>query len=489
MRFFLVALSVSLLAFAFQGSAGQAAAPSTIRVDVKTSVPLTQAVVRELANYGQVRHKMWNLNMVDMRVDSGSLGRLRSLDIVQYVEPEQQVVLYERTPVSSSAPTGAVADFSGGTSTWDMDIIDVTDSASGTRVVPYDGAGVYVAVVDTGLVNNWRDYFPADRVDTELATAFTGGANERSPWDDKGRAANNDNKWDKDIDGHGTHVTSTILGYSFAGAGSSETVNGVAPKATIIPVKVLNQNGYGSNLDIVAALYYVGWLRESGTVTAPIVVNMSLGVSRPAQNLEDAIDYAISQGVIVVAAAGNEGTSGMGWPGAYPQVISAAASGWKGTWLPFLNRSFWRNDVPEESGSSSESYITFFSSRENDSLVPGFDQELDVTAPGLWTLGPYLNQGAAHPPYWAQGQIRKYYFLGGTSMASPHVAGVAALIMQKNPNLTQSQVEAIITSSALPIPAGTYTDPLQGFVNDWGTGADEQGTGLLQADGALAATP
>lgn len=262
----------------------------------------------------------------------------------------------------------------------------------------------------------------------------------------------------------------------------------MAPQATIIPVKVLNQNGYGSNLDIVAALYYVGWLRESGTVAAPIVVNMSLGVARPAQNLEDAIDYAIGQGVIVVAAAGNGGTLGMGWPGAYPQVISAAASGWKGAWLPFLNRSFYRNDVPEESGSSEESYIAYFSSRENDS-VPGFDQQLDVSAPGDWTLGPYLFQGAAHPPYWSESGIRQYYFLGGTSMASPHVAGVAALIMQKNPDLTQAQVESIIMGTALPIPAGTYTDPLTGSVNVWGAGANEQGAGLLQADGALAGTP
>jgi len=467
-----------VVATATQGAFSQ---PGKVRVGVKTNVPLTPEVVKELANYGQVGHRMWKLNLAEMRVDADKLAQLTSLNIVQSVEPEQRVVLHKNavTPVTG---------FTDGTSSWDLDIIDVTEYGD-TRVVSQDGAGVYVAILDTGLDRNWRDYFPEARVATDLATAFTGGANERSPWDDKGHVANNGNRWDKDTHGHGTHVASTILGYSFSGAGSPETVNGVAPNATIIPVKVLNENGYGSNLDIVAGLYYVGLLRESGTVTAPIVVNMSLGVLRPSQNLEDAVDYAISQGVIVVASAGNEGQVGMGWPGAYPQVISVAASGWQGAWLPLFNGAFWRNDVPEESGSSSESFIVFFSSRENDSLVPGYDQELDIAAPGLWILGPWSINGGANPPWWAHNSFGEYYFLAGTSMAAPHVAGVAALMLQKNPNLDQDDVEAILKGSALPIPAGSYVDPAIGVENVWGSGAGEQGAGLLQADAALAATP
>ena len=270
-------------------------------------------------------------------------------------------------------------------------------------------------------------------------------------------------------------------------------VNGVAPKATVIPIKVLNQNSFGSNLDIVAALYYVGWLRKSGTVVAPIVVNMSLGTLRPAQSLEDAIDFAIDQGIIIVAAGGNEGSIGMAWPGAYPQVISVAAAGWKRAWIgptglipdPF----FLIVDVPEETSVSNESYIADFSSRENDQLAPGFHQELDVAAPGVWTFGPQLEHGAASPPFQSNGKPGLFNTMLGTSMASPHVAGTAALMMQKNPNLTQSEVEMILKETAIPILPGTYLDPILGIESLWGTGSTEQGSGLLQADLALEATP
>jgi subtilisin family serine protease len=174
--------------------------------------------------------------------------------------------------------------------------------------------------------------------------------------------------------------------------------------------------------------------------------------------------------VIIVASAGNRGERGMGYPGAYPPVISVAASGWVNEWNA---PNWWVQNVPEPTNPA-DFYIGDFSSRQKTG------QDLDVAAPGTWVLGPYqVNSGQL-----------SYYFLGGTSMASPHVAGIVALMVQKNPSLTAAQAEAILTGTAIPLPPGCRT------VNDgWGNmveycwGADATGSGLITADAALNATP
>jgi len=138
--------------------------------------------------------------------------------------------------------------------------------------------------------------------------------------------------------------------------------------------------------------------------------------------------------------------------------------------------------VPEE-GLADLTYVCTFSSRE----LPG--QDLDVLAPGSWVVGPYLNQGAARPPYWANGVPGQYYYLGGTSMASPHVAGTVALMLQVNPSLTAAEIEEILESTAVPISAGSAAVYLPGATEttliEWG--ADAVGSGLLQADAAVEA--
>jgi len=225
---------------------------------------------------------------------------------------------------------------------------------------------------------------------------------------------------------------------------------------------------------VARGITYVADLKVGGLLgLSPVVINMSLGGSGLDAMEKAAIDYAISVGVIIVASAGNEGTAGMGYPGAYAPVISVAASGWIGEW-PVGNRSWWRNtDVPETGAANF--YITDFSSR----ALPG--QDLDVAAPGSWVVGPYqVNSG----------NRLSYYFLGGTSMASPHVAGIVALMLQKNSSLTAGAVEGYLTSSAIYLAPGCRTvyqpsGPPQSIC--WG--ADATGAGLATADAALAATP
>ncbi len=163
----------------------------------------------------------------------------------------------------------------------------------------------------------------------------------------------------------------------------------------------------------------------------------------------------------------------MGYPGALPQGISAAASGWIQEWVG--GNTWWLlNDVAEPT-SAGDFYITDFSSRQKTG------QDLDVAAPGSWVVGPFqLQRGKPD-----------YFFLGGTSMSAPHVTGTVALMLQKNPSLTEAQAESILEGSAVPLGAGCRSViPVPGAPAEeicWGT--DATGAGLLNAAQAVAQTP
>jgi subtilisin family serine protease len=249
-------------------------------------------------------------------------------------------------------------------------------------------------------------------------------------------------------------------------------INGVASGATIIPVKVLNQNGSGWSSVIARGIVHVADLKKGALADHPVVINMSLGGSRLDAIEQAAIDYAIESGVIIVASAGNEGTDGMGYPGAYQPVISVAASGWVREWT--TSTWWYGGDVPDPTNIA-DYYIADFSSRAK----PG--QDLDVAAPGSWVVGPYQTNS---------GQI-SYYFLGGTSMASPHVAGIVALMAQKRPTLTAVEAEGFLVVSAIPLPAGCRGVLSPGSASPsavcWE--ADATGAGLARARAALDIMP
>ena len=241
----------------------------------------------------------------------------------------------------------------------------------------------------------------------------------------------------------------------------------------MIPVKVLNQNGSGWSSVIARGIVYVANLKATELTDFPVVINMSLGGPSMDPMEQRAIDFAISQGVIIVASAGNEGTAGMGYPGAYAPVISVAASGWVHEWFNNTTSWWYRLDVVEPTNPD-DFYITDFSSRH----LAG--QDLDVTAPGSWIVGPYQTNGQL-----------SFYFLGGTSMASPHVAGIVALMAQKDPALTAAGAENILESTAIALPAGCrmvkpgpFSAPVEYCWED-----DASGAGLATADAALAGTP
>jgi len=430
-------------------------------------------------------------------------------------------------------PFRNVTSTAGGNSTWDADMVN-SDS------VPQTGRGVYVAVLDTGMVPNWRDYFPEARVATNLGAGFYQAVNfkagnagcdtevEIGPLHQTG--------WVGSLGStHGTHVASTIIGYFYRSNTDAAqgyplppiVVRGIAPDVTVIPVRVLAdyhvparpQCGlaggdvvFGTDSMVAAGIRYVTSLKKAGY--SPMVINMSLGGSALDAIEKDAIDDAIAAGVIIVAAAGNEGEAGMGYPGAYPPVISAGSVGWTKEWLfpdtglpryrmwwlqyPFAPIVPGSGNVPDPT-SANDIYVSDFSSR----ALAG--QELDVLAPGSWVRGPFpSDSGYNHLPWWSQGigdlrsgRLGNFFYVGGTSMATPHVASIAALMLEKNPSLSQSAVESILKSSALTMPAsGTqHIFDFDHFADiSWDTtcGADPcnaVGSGVVQANAALALVP
>lgn len=428
---------------------------ATIGINVLLKSRPSAAQLDQLARYGTVFDVLPEIDAVIMRGKADQLPAIRSLAFVDAAEADQVI---RGTPPELQD----VTDLTGGLSTWNLDAVNVTSGPGfGTRAVSYTGDGVYIGVLDTGLLPTWREYFPVDRIASQYATTFIGGGAM-----DQGNTPSPPGKWERDQDSHGTHVVSTIIGYDLNGT----LVTGVAPRATIIPVKVLNQNGSGWSSAIAEGIVYITRLKTGALAGHPMVINMSLGGGGLSLIEKAAIDAAVRAGVIIVAAAGNAGTAGMDYPGAYAPVISAAAIGWDEQWT---TPNWWYAlDVPDPTDPA-DFYVADFSSRAK------AGQDLDVAAPGVWVVGPYQTN---------TGHL-SYYYLAGTSMATPHVSGVVALLAEKDPAITAPQAEQVLESTALPLAPGcrSVLASFGGPTVQYCWGSDATGAGIVRADQALAA--
>ncbi|ASJ05222.1 S8 family serine peptidase [Thermococcus barossii] len=257
----------------------------------------------------------------------------------------------------------------------------------------YDGSGITIAVIDTGIdashpdlqgkVIGWMDYVNG----------------RSSPYDDNG---------------HGTHVASIAAG---TGAASNGKYKGMAPGAKLVGIKVLGADGSGSISDIIAG---VDWAVQNKDKYGIRVINLSLGSSQSSDgtdSLSQAVNNAWDAGIVVCVAAGNSGPDKytVGSPAAASKVITVGAVD--------------KYDV-----------ITDFSSRG-----PTADNRLkpEVVAPGNWIIAARASGTSMGQP------INEYYTAApGTSMATPHVAGIAALLLQAHPSWSPDKVKTALIETA-----------------------------------------
>lgn len=469
---------------------------------IGTAAPLSAYEVDQLQAAGaHVKYVYKNFGGAAAVINDKDLGKVRALRFVTSVS-EDTVKQIHAVSKAGSTP-GALP----GQPYW-LDLIDAEKNGV------YTGDGVWVAVLDTGFYPNWRDYLSAERILQTSATAFV-GANGNP----------NENQWDVGSDPHGMAVAATIVGFRFVdrlneggwgqgfvtGAAGTYAVPGVAPRAQIIPVKVCEPLGcFGSAIN--AGVDYITSLKKADPAQ-PIIINQSLGGPTLEAVEKAALDAAIAAGVVVVASAGNEGTAGMTFPAAYEPVISVGAGGWTQQWKPYPAKTWWLNDVPEDD--TKEVYIAGFSSRQR----PG--QYLDVISTGRYLLLPYpcailYHDGQETPstnsrscaskatPDNAHAAPFQYLFISGTSFAAPTIAGVVALMLEKDPTLSNADakfgtlndpgswkpgsLERLLERSAHPIPAGSATVTHrtgETITETWG--ADATGHGWVFVDEALEA--
>jgi subtilisin len=277
----------------------------------------------------------------------------------------------------------------------------------GAGVTGYTGAGVGVAVVDSGLDFNHAD-LPINKSEGASFTAYPGTTAQ-------------------DDHGHGTHVGGII-----AALNNSIDVVGVAPGATLYAVRVFTQEGTGYDSQIIAGL---DWVANANSMNPPVyppirVINMSFGgdATDPEGDLalHTAVQNVVAQGITAVASAGNDNNQDVSQhvPAGFPEVVAVASTTAKDGaasktygYVKADTASWWTTDGVGVATSA-----------------PGEEQEdikgVNVASVGI--LSTKLGGGTTR--------------MSGTSMSAPHMAGVVALLYQQNPSLLPANAKAIIES-------------------------------------------
>lgn len=320
-----------------------------------------------------VKIKVKDLLLVAGMIDPGFFGNSR-LSGVRFIQEDYKVQAADSTSVAQIQADAV----------WNLG---------------YDGTGIVVAVIDTGIDANHPD------LQGKVIAWYDAVNGKTTPYDDNG---------------HGTHVAGIVAG---TGAASNGQYIGVAPGAKLVGVKVLAADGSGSISDIIAG---VDWVVQNKDTYGIKVINLSLGSSQSSDgtdSLSQAVNAAWDAGLVVCVAAGNSGpnTYTVGSPAAASKVITVGAV-------------------------DSTDTIASFSSRG-----PTADGRLkpEVVAPGVDIIAPRAAGTSMGTP------IDTYYTkASGTSMATPHVAGVAALLLQAHPDWTNSKIKtALIETAEIVAPA------------------------------------
>ena len=302
--------------------------------------------------------------------------------------------------------------------------------------VPLTGYGKIIAIIDTGVDYHHPDLGGCLGPTCKVIGGYNFVNSTPDPMDDHG---------------HGTHVAATAAGKGL--------LNGIAPDAKILAYKVLNSMGSGVSSAIIAAIERAVDPNQDGNASDHAdVLSMSLGAQcgtysdwcGPTDTMSAAINNATAAGVVATIAAGNAGSNQgtVATPGTALSAITVAAA-----------------CKPSQLGTMSycSTPMASFSSR-GPVIYNGIDyNKPDITAPGvLICAARWSNAFASAPTCFDQNHVR----ISGTSMATPHMAGVAALVLEANPTYTPDQVKSLLKLTATPLGSGmTYNDQGAGLVN------------------------
>ncbi|MBC7977719.1 MAG: peptidase S8, partial [Myxococcales bacterium] len=430
-------------------AAAAATDPDDILVDLKDDVtPEARAAIERTAGISLVlvddtaaATKLYRAHVDPARRDQ-ILAQLQRLPEVEIAEPDAQLMLSPEDlavrapavePTHEGFPNDPQYKFQ-----WHLQQIGMPEAWKLA-----DGNGVIVAVLDTGV--GFEDHKNIHVLPDLKGITFV------EPFDFVGNT-----KHAGDDHGHGSHVTGTIAQVTNNGIG----VAGVARNVRIMPLKVLSASGSGSVAGIANAIRYAA---DKGAK----VINMSLGGAFPSAVLKKAVAYAHGKGVTVICAAGNESRGRVGYPAAYPGAVAVSATQFDEATTFYSN---WGKDV--------------------DIAAPGGNTRIDQNGDGM-PDGVLQNTIVIGDP-----TKDDYFGFMGTSMAAPHVAGVAALVVGEGVT-DPDRVEKILKDSARKpnkqpytaerYGAGIVDAPAAVLKARSSTGGLQLGLGLLMA-GAVAAS-
>lgn len=321
---------------------------------------------------------------------------------VAFVEPDRAVSI-EKAGEQSISPTLHKNNFE--TLPSGVDRIDA-DLNPNTNV-----SGVGIAIIDTGI---WLGH-----VDLNVAGSVTYVSGTKNGDDDNG---------------HGTHVA----GIAAAKTNNAKGVRGVAPNARLYAVKVLSKSGSGLTSWIIKG---IDWVTANKAAKGIRVANMSLGFAGTSSALNAAITNSVNAGITYVVAAGNEDSDASGFsPANHPSVIAVSAIA----------------DSDGECGAAGGT--TSYGPDDSFATFSNFGSTVDIAAPGVDVLSTW--KGDRQNPGGLYGTI------SGTSMASPHVAGAAALYIAGHPGSTPAQVRDALIAFGVDQDTACTQDGDGGFTDD-----------------------